>query len=89
MSDWKTSHSDAREKGEGIPPMATLRQFLCGLRGHDSLLHFEQGRMRLRCASCGHESPGWDVGTSAPRPRPDSAARSVVQLPLVSERRVA
>ena len=66
-----------------------FRQFVCGLNGHDSLLHFEQGRMSLLCSSCGHESPGWDVktahqhtATATPKPR-------VLRLPLVRTRRVA
>jgi hypothetical protein len=42
-----------------------VRQVICGLHGHDSLLHFEQGRLSLLCSSCGYETPGWDV-KSAP-----------------------
>lgn len=38
------------------------KQFVCGLKGHDDLMHFEQGRMCLQCVSCGYESPGWEVG---------------------------
>jgi hypothetical protein len=38
-----------------------VRQLICGLHGHDSLLHFEQGRLSLLCTSCGYETPGWDV----------------------------
>jgi hypothetical protein len=38
-----------------------VRQFICGLHGHDALLHFEQGRMSLQCTSCGYETPGWDL----------------------------
>ena len=65
-----------------------LRQFICGMHGHDSLLHFDEGRMSLLCSSCGHESPGWDVkvshqhDVSAPKPR-------VMRMPLVRARRVA
>jgi hypothetical protein len=62
------------------------RQFVCGLHGHDALLHFEQGRMSLQCTSCGYETPGWDLkGT-------DATARDssrVVHMPLVRERRAA
>jgi hypothetical protein len=46
-----------------------LQTAVCGLHGHDPLLHFEQGRMFLRCSSCGHETPGWDTGDHRPRPR--------------------
>ena len=45
-----------------------IRQAYCGLRGHDSVLHFEENRVLLRCTSCGHDSPGWDVGQTRPRP---------------------
>jgi len=67
-----------------------LRRFICGLHGHDSLLHFGDGRVSLLCSSCGHETPGWDVkvkgmaGRDVVRPEPH-----VVRMPLVSERRVA
>ncbi len=45
-----------------------IRQFLCALRGHDALLHFEQGRLSLLCSSCGYETPGWDVRGAPARP---------------------
>jgi hypothetical protein len=62
-----------------------LRQFICGLHGHDSLLHFGDGRVSLLCSSCGHETPGWEVKRrGADRPEPH-----VVHMPLVTERRVA
>jgi hypothetical protein len=67
-----------------------VRRFLCGLHGHDALLHFEQGRLSLVCASCGYQTPGWDL-TSAALRAPQSARppRRLVRLPLVGERRVA
>ena len=66
-----------------------LRQFICGLHGHDSLLHFEEGRMSLLCSSCGHETPGWDV--KAQPVQRDVAQREtrVMRMPFVGERRVA
>ena len=65
-----------------------LRQFICGLHGHDSLLHFGDGRVSLLCSSCGHETPGWDVKGAARREavRPEP---HVVHMPFASERRVA
>ena len=65
-----------------------VRPFICGLHGHDSLLHFGDGRVSLLCSSCGHETPGWDVKGMASRQvvRPEP---HVVRMPLVSERRVA
>jgi hypothetical protein len=38
-----------------------MRHFVCGLHGHDELLQFGKGRLSLKCASCGHESPGWEI----------------------------
>lgn len=46
-----------------------VRQMLCGLGGHDALLHFEGRRVMMRCASCGHDTPGWETGERAPRRR--------------------
>ena len=64
-----------------------LQQFICGLHGHDALLHFGQGRLSLQCTSCGYETPGWDVKgdpsrTIIEKPR-------IVQMRLVRQRRVA
>ncbi|MGH9256972.1 MAG: hypothetical protein ACRD3C_20620 [Vicinamibacterales bacterium] len=68
---------------------AHVRQFLCGLHGHDALLHFERGRISLICTSCGHQTPGWDVGTVPTRHEQAARSTSVVQLPLVGQRRAA
>ena len=66
-----------------------LRQFVCGLHGHDLLMHFEQGRISLLCASCGHETPGWEIKeTTATVERSQSPPR-IVRMPLAHERRVA
>ena len=45
-----------------------VRQFICGLHGHDALLHFEHGRMSLQCTSCGYETPGWDLKKASEPP---------------------
>jgi hypothetical protein len=66
-----------------------VQRLLCGLHGHDALLHFEQGRLSLVCASCGHQTPGWDLTALPPRTDPAATPRRVVRLPLVGERRVA
>lgn len=49
----------------------TVSTTMCGLNGHDPLLQVEQGRMFLRCSSCGHETPGWTTSARGPRPRFD------------------
>ena len=67
-----------------------VRQFLCGLHGHDALLHFESGRMSLQCTSCGYETPGWDLrADDEPTHVAASETPRVVRMPLVGERRVA
>ena len=66
----------------------SVRQFICSLHGHDSLLHFDDGRMSLLCSSCGHETPGWDVKAPAQRDVLQ-ASRPVVRMPFIGERRVA
>jgi len=71
-----------------------IRQGLCGLHGHDALLHFDQGHISLLCTSCGHQSPGWEFGgaaarrTSAPIVTATPVTTAVV-MPFVSARKVA
>jgi hypothetical protein len=66
-----------------------VRQFLCGLHGHDALLHFGQGRLSLQCTSCGYETPGWDVKGDPARAVAQSSKARIVRMPLVRQRRVA
>ena len=63
--------------GETLVNRAVWRvsQFFCGLRGHDSVLHFEGKRVNMRCTSCGHDSPGWEVTGRGPRQRYEGDAR--------------
>jgi hypothetical protein len=51
-----------------------LEQWLCGLHGHDSVLHFERNRVWLECVTCGYASCGWTI---QPRVRDPSRARLV------------
>jgi hypothetical protein len=69
-----------------------VRQAYCGLHGHDSMLQFEQDRMFLRCTSCGHESPGWEIADQQTTPvsEPQTTRQpALVRSPLVGIRRVA
>ena len=68
-----------------------MRQTYCGLHGHDNLLQFEQDRMFLKCTSCGHESPGWEIAEAPPLPADHKPARrpALVRPQLVGVRRVA
>jgi hypothetical protein len=83
-------HHPASETAPGLLAKVggQVRQFFCALHGHDSLLHFEQGRMSLLCSSCGYETPGWDVKAAPPRDK-SAPPRRLVSLPLVGQRRVA
>lgn len=49
--------------------LTRLGQLVCGLRGHDSVLHFEGNRVNMRCTSCGHDTPGWEISARGPRRR--------------------
>lgn len=64
-------------EGEGLVARAIGRfgQMVCGLRGHDSVLHFEGNRVMMRCTSCGHDTPGWEITGHGPRKRFDGDAR--------------
>ena len=67
-----------------------VRQFICGLYGHDSLLHFEKGRLSLLCSSCGYETPGWDVKNAPSEQLPAAEPkRRLIRLPVLGERRLA
>jgi hypothetical protein len=68
--------------------VTSVHQSLCGLHGHDALLHFDHGRISLLCTSCGHETPGWEVKQGAAQARVAPKA-NLVRLPLVQHRKVA
>ena len=55
--------------------VSRLGQLVCGLRGHDSVLHFEGNRVNMRCTSCGHDTPGWEISGRGPRRRYEGDAR--------------
>jgi hypothetical protein len=74
------SESDARkqtqaEGGIVARAMGRLGQMLCGVRGHDAVLHFEGNRVMMRCTSCGHDTPGWEISGHGPRRRYEGDAR--------------
>jgi hypothetical protein len=63
---------EARRASEAslVGRLATrLGQLFCGLHGHDSVLHFESNRVMMRCTSCGHDTPGWEISGQGPRVR--------------------
>jgi hypothetical protein len=65
---------DAGDSGVVLRVMVRLGQAFCGLSGHDTVLHFEGKRVMMRCTSCGHASPGWEVNGQGPRRRFDGDA---------------
>jgi hypothetical protein len=75
----------------GVQAVLWMRRKFCALHGHDNLLHFERDRMFLKCASCGYESPGWELAESRPTLRIKGDAQRHVLVPpqLVGARRVA
>jgi hypothetical protein len=82
--------SEMQVDGLSARVMDRVRQMFCGLHGHDPLLHFEHDRMSLRCASCGHETPGWELNETPPTVtiRGD-ARRHMLRPQLISARRIA
>ena len=52
-----------------------LQRIMCGLRGHEAVLHFERHRLSLRCLNCGHETRGWILQSETRH-----AARSIDNL---------
>jgi len=43
----------------------------------------------MRCTSCGHDSPGWEVGGRAPRQRFEGDARRHAMTPRLVLRKTA
>ena len=81
---------DGEDAGIGARVKVWLREAYCGLHGHDNLLHFERDRMSLQCASCGHQTPGWELEAPQPALRVRSETRRPMLRPrLVSARRIA
>jgi hypothetical protein len=68
-----------------------VRELFCGVRGHDNLLQFQRNRMFLRCLSCGHQTPGWELNETPPTriSRRDTRRLTLVRPQLVNARRIA
>lgn len=67
-----------------------IGQVLCGLHGHDAVLHFEGKRVMMRCTSCGHDTPGWEVSGQGPRQRfAGDARRHLLNKPRLVLRKSA
>jgi hypothetical protein len=67
-----------------------VRQSYCALHGHDNLLKIEQDRLFLKCVSCDHETPGWQlVRATVKESRPGAYHLRLVRPQLDDERQVA
>ena len=55
--------------------LGRIGQLMCGLTGHYAVLHFEGNRVNMRCTSCGHDTPGWEISGRGPRRRYEGDAR--------------
>ena len=86
-----TAEESAPAKASSTRMMDLLKQMFCALHGHDTLMHFEQERMSLRCVSCGHETPGWELNETPPTltVRGDARRHAMARPQPVSARRVA
>jgi hypothetical protein len=71
--------------------LSWMRQAFCGLSGHDEMLQFERERMSLKCASCGHETHGWDLDEAQPAvtARAEGRRQFLVRPQLIGARRIA
>lgn len=70
-----------RASGAVARTAGRLGQLMCGLRGHDAVLHFEANRVMMRCTSCGHDTPGWEITGRGPRRRFEGDARRHLLTP--------
>ena len=41
-----------------------FKQVPCRVTGHQSRIEVKTGRLALKCARCGWESPGWEIDQS-------------------------
>ena len=64
-----------QDDGAVARAVSRVSQLLCGLRGHDSVLHFERNRVNMRCTSCGYDTPGWEISGRGPRRRYEGDSR--------------
>jgi len=79
-----------RESGFFSRVAARIGEMMCGLHGHDSVLHFEGNRVMMRCTSCGYDSPGWEITGQGPRLRYEGDAhRHLINRPRLVLRKSA
>ena len=52
-----------------------LGQMQCGITGHNIMLRYQPARLSLQCASCGYETPGWEISPRRASRPPHASAR--------------
>jgi len=79
------------EEGSSGRVFDRLRQMMCGLHGHDTLVQFEHDRMYLRCVTCGHETHGWELNDPEPVApiRVEPRRQPLAVRRLIGERKIA
>ena len=83
-------HASEQPAGVIARTAGQVRQFICGLHGHDALLHYGNGRLSLLCTSCGHETPGWDTTREPAHAEAVKRTPRVLRMPFLNgERRAA
>ena len=76
LATTESAHAESTAAGVMSRMASRLSQTICGLSGgHDGMVHFEGKRVLMRCTSCGHESPGWEVNERGPRQRFEGDAK--------------
>ena len=65
----EVTRKETVEAGVMARMASRLGQVMCGLHGHDAVLHFEGSRVMMRCTSCGHDTPGWEISGQGPKLR--------------------
>ena len=87
----RTATDEVQADAFGVRVFDWLRHLYCGLHGHDSLLQFKHDRMFLKCASCGHETPGWALTETPPTVtlRADGRRHILARPQLISSRKIA
>jgi hypothetical protein len=89
MASLEDDHQSISGEGGESPDISSvvlgrLGQIVCAMHGHDNLIQFEQNRMFLKCASCGHETPGWTLPDRRPVARFSGARREPVTTAIAS-----
>ena len=86
----EVSRNDAEDSSFLGRMASRFGQMMCGLHGHDSVLHFEGNRVMMRCTSCSYDSPGWEITGQGPRLRYEGDAhRHLLNRPRLVLRKSA